>query len=158
MEFIFSIKNHYFKQGAPWVELDKIRKRSWFLSVDIEDDEDVPCYDTEYELRISKGISFKSVQILTRKTQETHPFWECMLDMSYQDSYELREVTFKNLPAQSGVYSMKVWFDEDGINFGDFKKLCDSRHKWSDGWICDKCGIPKADWVNADIKSTLKGD
>jgi hypothetical protein len=46
MDFIFRIQNHYFEKGTPWVELDKIKQRSWFLSVDIEDDGAVPCYDT----------------------------------------------------------------------------------------------------------------
>lgn len=36
MEFIFSIKNHYFEKGTPWVELDKIKQRSWLLSVDYD--------------------------------------------------------------------------------------------------------------------------
>lgn len=49
MNFIFRIQNHYFEKGTPWVELDKIKQRSWFLSVDIEDDGAVPCYDTENE-------------------------------------------------------------------------------------------------------------
>jgi hypothetical protein len=51
MDFIFRIQNHYFEKGTPWVELDKIKQLSWFLSVDIEDDEVLPCYDTEHELR-----------------------------------------------------------------------------------------------------------
>ena len=126
MDFIFRIQNHYFEKGTPWVELDKIRQRSWFLSVDIEDDGAVPCYDTEHELRISHGIAFKSVKILTGKTQETHPYWEVFLDMSYSNSTELRDVTFKDLPGESGIYMLNIWFDYDGeeINFGDnFKKL-----------------------------------
>jgi len=39
------------------------------------------------------------------------------------------------------------------MNFGDdFKKLCEYRHKWDDGWVCSKCGVRKADWVEANIK------
>jgi hypothetical protein len=152
MDFIFRIQNHYFEKGTPWGELDKIEQRSWFLSVDIEDDEAVPCYDTEHELRISKGIAFKSVKILTGKTQETHPYWEALLDMSYAYSTELRNITLKDLPAESGIYSLSIWFDEDGINFGTFKKLCEYRHKWDDGWVCSRCGVRRADWVEADIK------
>jgi len=95
MDFIFRIQNHYFEKGTPWVELDKIKQRSWFLSVDIEDDEVLPCYDTEHELRISQGIAFKSVKILTGKTQETHPYWEALLDMSYLNSTELRDVRLR---------------------------------------------------------------
>jgi len=145
MDFIFSIKNHYFEKGTPWVELDKIKQRSWFLSVDIEDDEAVPCYDTVHELRISQGIVFKSVKILTGKTQETHPYWEA--------------VTFKDLPSESGIYRLNIWFDHDGeeLNFGDnFKKLCEYRHKWDDGWVCSRCGVRKSDWVEADIKTTTR--
>ncbi len=145
MNFIFRIQNHYFEKGTPWVELDKIKQRSWFLSVDIEDDEAVPCYDTVHELRISKGIAFKSVKILTGKTQETHPYWEALLDMS---STELRDVTFKDLPSESGIYMLNIWFDYDTeeLNFGDnFKKLCEYRHKWDDGWVCSRCGVRKAD-------------
>lgn len=159
MDFIFSIKNHYFEKGTPWVELDKIKQRCWFISVDIEDDETVPCYDTEHELRISKGIAFKSVQILTIKTQETHPYWEAFLDMSYLYSTELRDVTFKDLPSESGIYRLNIWFDHDGeeLNFGDnFKKLCEYRHKWDDGWVCSRCGVRKSDWVEADIKTTIR--
>lgn len=159
MNFIFRIQNHYFEKGTPWVELDKIRQRSWFLSVDIEDDGAVPCYDTEHELRISHGIAFKSVKILTGKTQETHPYWEVFLDMSYSNSTELRDVTFKDLPGESGIYMLNIWFDYDGeeINFGDnFKKLCEYHHKWDDGWVCSKCGVRKADWVEADIKTTTR--
>ena len=159
MDFIFSIKNHYFEKGTPWVELDKIKQRSWFLSVDIEDDEAVPCYDTEHELRISQGIAFKSVKILTRKTQETHPYREVFLDMSYSNSTELRDVTFKDLPGESGIYMLNIWFDYDGeeLNFGDdFKKLCEYRHKWDDGWICSKCGVRRADWIESDIKTTTR--
>lgn len=159
MNFIFSIKNHYFEKGTPWIELDKIKQLSWFLSVDIEDDESVPCYDTEHELRISQDIVFKSVKILTGKTQETHPYWEALLDMSYLDSTELRDVTFKDLPSESGIYMLNVWFDYDGeeLNFGDnFKKLCEYRHKWDDGWVCSKCGVRKVDWVEADIKTTTR--
>ncbi len=133
MDFIFSIKNHYFEKGTPWIELDKIKQRSWFLSVDIEDDEVVPCYDTEHELRISKGIVFKSVKILTGKTQETHPYWEALLDMSYLNSTELRDITFKDLPDESGIYMLNIWFDYDDeeLSFGDdFKKLCEYRHIW----------------------------
>ena len=188
MNFIFRIQNHYFEKGTPWVELDKIKQRSWFLSIDIEDDEVVPCYEavcslcggtgTEFivlkdgaqgefacrnkcwqnknaELRISKGIAFKSVKILTNKTQETHPYWEALLDMSYLDSTELRDVTFKDLPGESGIYMLNIWFDYGGeeLNFGDnFKKLCEYRHKWDDGWVCSKCSVRKADWVEADIK------
>lgn len=143
-------------------ELDKIKQRSWFLSVDIEDDEAVPCYDTEDErystgvdYRIDEDITFKSVKILTRKTQETHPYWEAFLDMSYLNSTELRDVTFKNLPDESGIYMLNIWFDYDGeeLNFGDdFKKLCEYRHKWDDGWVCSKCGVRKSDWVETDIK------
>jgi hypothetical protein len=155
MEFIFRIQNHYFKKGTPWVELDKIKQRSWFLSIDIEDDEAVPCYDTVHELRISKGTAFKSVKILTGKTQEAHPYWEALLDMSYSNSTELRDVTFKDLPGESGIYMLNIWFDYDGedLNFGnDFKKLCEHRHKWDDGWVCSRCGVRKADWAEADIK------
>ena len=155
MDFIFRIQNHYFEKGTPWVELDKIRQRSWFLSVDIEDDEVVPCYDTEHELRISKGIAFKSVKILTGKTKETHPYWEALLDMSYPNSTELRDVTFNNLPGESGIYRLNIWFDyrDEELSFGDeFKKLCEFRHKWDDGWVCSKCGVRKVDWVEADIK------
>jgi len=165
MNFIFSIQNHYFKKGTPWVELDKIKQRSWFLSVDIEDDETIPCYDTGDErystgvdYRINEGIAFKSVKILTRKTQETYPYWEAFLDMSHLNSTELRDVTFKDLPGESGIYMLNIWFDCDGeeLNFGDdFTKLCEYRHKWDDGWICSKCGVRKSDWVEADIKSTL---
>jgi len=132
MDFIFSIKNHYFEKGTPWVELDKIKQRCWFLSVDIEDDETVPCYDTEDErystgvdFRIDEDITFKSVQILTSKTQETHPYWEALLDMSYLYSTELRDVTFKDLPNENGIYMLNIWFDYDGeeLNFGDWVKL-----------------------------------
>ena len=56
MDFIFRIQNHYFEKGTPWVELDKIRQRSWFLSVDIEDDGAVPCYDTEHECLIFGSV------------------------------------------------------------------------------------------------------
>lgn len=162
MDFIFRIQNHYFEKGTPWIVLDKIKQLSWFLSVDIEDDEVVPCYDTEDErystgidYRIDEDLSFKSVKILTGKTQETHPYWEALLDMSYLNSTELRDVTFKDLPGESGIYMLNVWFDYDGeeLNFGDdFKKLCESRHKWDDGWVCSRCGVRKADWVEADIK------
>ena len=161
MDFILSIQNHYFKKGTPWVELDKIKQRSWFLSVDIEDDEAVPCYDTEDErystgidYRIDEDLSFKSVKILTGKTQVSHPYWEAALDMNSLNSTELREV-FKDLPGESGIYMLKVWFDYDGeeLNFGDnFKKLCEYRHKWDDGWVCSKCGVRKGDWVEADIR------
>ena len=126
MVFVFRILNHYFEKGTPWVELDKIKQRSWFLSVDIEDDEVVPCYDTVSELRLSKGVSFKSVKILTDKTQETLPYWEALLDMSYLDSTELRDVTFKDLPNESGIYSLNIWFEYgyEELNFGDeFKKI-----------------------------------
>jgi hypothetical protein len=126
MDFIFSIQNHHFEKGSLWVELDKIRQRSWILSVDIEDDEVVPCYDTEYELRISKSVSFKSVKILADKTQETYPYWEALLDMSYLNSAELRDVMFKDLPRESGIYSLSIWFDDEELSFGDeFKKLCE---------------------------------
>ena len=153
MVFVFRILNHYFEKGTPWVELDKIKQRSWFLSVDIEDDEVVPCYDTVSELRLSKGVEFKSVKILTGKTKETHPYWEALLDMSYSNSTELRNVTFKNLPSKSGIYSLNIWFDSDEeICFEDeFKKLCEFRHKWDDEWVCSKCGIRKVDWIEADI-------
>jgi len=130
MDFVFRILNHYFEKGTPWVDLDKIKQRSWFLSVDIEDDEVVPCYDTVSELRLSKGVAFKSVKILTGKTQETFPYWEALLDMSYLNSTELRDVTFKDLPGESGIYMLNIWFDYDGeeLNFGDdFKKLCEFR-------------------------------
>lgn len=30
--------------------------------------------------------------------------------------------------------------------------LCEYRHKWDDGWICSRCGVRRADWVEADIK------
>ena len=126
MNFIFRIQNHYFEKESPWVELDKIRQRSWFLSVDIEDDEVVPCYYTGSELRLSKGVSFKSVKILTDKTQETLPYWEALLDMSYVNSAELRDVTFKDLPNESGIYSLNIWFDygDEELSFGDeFKKI-----------------------------------
>ena len=124
MDFIFRIQNHYFEKGSPWVELDKIRQRSWFLSIDIEDDEVVPCYDTVSELRLSKGVAFKSVKILADKTQETYPYWEALLDMSYLNSAELRDVTFKDLPRESGIYSLSIWFDDEELNFGDeFKKI-----------------------------------
>lgn len=162
MEFIFKIQKHRFKKDTPWAELDKIQQQSWFLSVDIEDDEVVPCYDTEDErystgvdYRLDGDVTFKSVRILTPKTQETHPYWEALLDMSYLDSAELREVTFKDLPEESGIYLLNIWFDYDGedINFGDdFKKLCEYRHKWDDGWVCSKCGIRKADWLDVNIK------
>ena len=156
MDFIFRIQNHYFEKGSPWVELDKIKQRSWFLSVDIEDDEVVPCYDTEHELRISKGVAFKSVKILTDDTQETDPYWEALLDM---DSAELRYVTFKDLPGESGIYSLNIWFGygDEELSFGDeFKKLCESSHKWDDRLVCSKCGVRKADWVEADIKNTRR--
>jgi len=124
MEFIFRIKNHYLAKGTPWVELDKIEKQVWFLSVDIEDDEMIPCYDdTEHEVRISKGITFKSVQILTCETQETYPYREALLDIGY---LELRDI-FKDLPDESGIYMLNIWFEYNGeeLNFGDdFKKLC----------------------------------
>ena len=155
MDFIFRIQNHYFEKGTPWVELDKIRQRSWFLSVDIEDDEVLPCYDTEHELRISQGIAFKSVKILTGKTQETYPYWEVFLDMSYSNSTELRDVTFKNLPGESGIYMLNIWFDYDAeeLKFGDnFKKLYEYHHKWDDNWIYSKCGIHKVDWIKTNIK------
>lgn len=158
MDFIFSIKKHYFEKDTSWIVLDKIKQLSWFLSVDIEDDEVVPCvpcYNTAHELKISQGIAFKSVKILTGKTQETQPYWEALLDMSYSNSTELREVTFKELPGESGIYMLEVWFDYDGeeLNFGDdFTKLCEYRHKWDDGWFCSKCGVRRADWVEADIK------
>lgn len=29
---------------------------------------------------------------------------------------------------------------------------CKYRHKRDDGWICLKCGVRKADWLEADIK------
>jgi len=54
---------------------------------------------------------------------------------------------------------LNIWFDYDGeeINFGDnFKKLCEYHHKWDDGWFCSKCGVRKADWVEADIKTTTR--
>ncbi len=38
----------------------------------------------------------------------------------------------------------------------DFKKLCEFRHKWDDGWVCSKCGVRKADWVESDIKTTAR--
>jgi hypothetical protein len=153
MDFIFSIKNHCFEKGTSWVELDKIKQRCWFLSVDIEDDETIPCYDTGQGLRISKGIAFKSVQILTIETQETYPYWEAFRDMSYLYSTELRDVTFKDLPSESGIYMLNIWFDREELNFGDnFKKLCEYRHKWDDGWVCSKCGVRKSDWVEAGIK------
>lgn len=163
MNFIFRIQNHYLEKGSLWAELDKIKQRSWFLSVDIEDDEVVPCYDSVSELRISKGVAFKSVEILTGKTQETLPYWEALLDMSYSNSTELRDVTFKELPNESGIYSLNIWFDYDAeeLNFGvlmidDFKKLCEFRHKWDDGWVCSKCGVNKADWVESGIKTTTR--
>jgi len=160
MNFIFSIQNYYFEKGTPWVELDKIKQRSWFLSVDIEDDEAIPCYDTEHELRISKRIAFKSVKILTRKTQETHPYWEAFLDMSYLNSTELRDVTFKDLPSESGIYMLNIWFDYDGeeLNFGDdFTKLCEYRHKWDDGMMsaeldCSSCGFDWSGIFPADLE------
>ncbi len=37
-----------------------------------------------------------------------------------------------------------------------FKKLCEFRHKWDDGWVCSKCGVRKADWIEADIKTTRR--
>ena len=126
MDFIFRIQNHYFEKGSPWAELDKIRQRSWFLSVDIEDDEVIPCYYTGSELRLSKGVSFKSVKILTDNTPETLPYWEALLDMSYMNSAELRDVTFKDLPNDSGIYSLNIWFDygDEELSFGDeFKKI-----------------------------------
>ena len=148
MEFIFRIQNHYFFKGTPWVELDKIKQRSWFLSVDIEDDEAVPCYDTVHELRISRGVAFKSVKILTGKTQATHPYWEALLDESCLNSTELRDVTLKKLPSESGIYMLDIWFGDEDLKFGDyFKKLCGYRHKWDDGWVCSKCGVRKADWT-----------
>ena len=154
MNFIFSIQNHYFKIGTPWIELEKIRSRSWFLSVDIEDDEAVPCYDTVDELRISRGIAFKSVKILTGKTQETYPYWEALIDMSYLDSTELRDVTFKDLPGASGIYMLGMIFEDEDLCFlDDFKKLCEYRHRWDDG-VCSKCGVLRADWAEADIKTT----
>ena len=78
-----------------------------------------------------------------------------LLDMSYLNSTELRDVTFKNLPGESGIYRLNIWFDyrDEELSFGDeFKKLCEFRHKWDDGWVCSKCGVRKADWVEADIK------
>ena len=39
MVFVFRILNHYFEKGTPWVELDKIKQRSWFLMEVIEDNE-----------------------------------------------------------------------------------------------------------------------
>jgi hypothetical protein len=79
--------------------------------------------------------------------------------MSYSNSNELRDVTFKDLPGESGIYMLNIWFDYDGeeLNFGDdFKKLCEYRHKWDDGWVCSRCGVRRADWVEADIKTTLR--
>ena len=44
----------------------------------------------------------------------------------------------------------------DGKEFNfrdDFKKICLRRHKWDDGWVCSMCGVKKADWVEANIKT-----
>ena len=71
MVFVFRILNHYFEKGTPWVELDKIKQRSWFLSVDIEDDEVVPCYDTVSELRLSKAAATCMLFILPPRFQCT---------------------------------------------------------------------------------------
>ena len=38
----------------------------------------------------------------------------------------------------------------------DFKKLCEFRHKWDDGWVCSKCGVRRADWIESDIKTTTR--
>ena len=38
----------------------------------------------------------------------------------------------------------------------DFKKLCEHRHRWDDGWVCSRCGVRKADWVEANIKTTTR--
>lgn len=38
----------------------------------------------------------------------------------------------------------------------EFKKLCKFRHKWDDGWVCSKCGVRKADWVESGIKTTTR--
>ena len=159
MEFIFSIQNHYFKKGTPWVELDKIKQRSWVLSVDIEDDEVVPCYDTEHELRVSEGTSFKSIKILTGKTQETHPYWEALLDMSYYNSAELRTVMFKDIPSEDGIYMLNILLDcgSDVLHFGDeFKRLCEYSHEWDDGSVCSRCGVRKACWTKANIETITR--
>lgn len=132
--------------------MEKIKKLNWFLSIDIEDDEAVPCYDTECGLRISKGISFKSVKILSGNTKETYPYREYLLDMS---DTELRDYTFKDLPNESGIYMLNIWFDynREELRFGDsFKRLCKYRHKWDNGWVCSRCGVRRADWVESDIK------
>jgi len=146
MDFIFQIDTYHFDEGTSFAELDRLKRKSWFLSVDIEDDEAVPCYDTMRDLKISEPISIKAVKIITPKTQETFPYWEALLDMSYLDSSELREVTFKDLPDEDGLYMLNIWFDGEELCFADnFKKLC-TRHRWEDGWICSKCGVRKADW------------
>lgn len=64
-----------------------------------------------------------------------------------------------HLPGESGIYMLNIWFDYDGeeLNFGDdFKKLCEFRHKWDDGWVCSKCGVRRADWIESDIKTTTR--
>ena len=33
------------------------------------------------------------------------------------------------------------------------KKLCSHRHRWDVGWVCSKCGVRRADWIEA-AKST----
>lgn len=89
------------------------------------------------------------------ETQETCPYWEVFRDMRYSDSAELRDVIFKDLPNESGIYMLNIWFDYGGeeLNFGDnFKKLCEYRHKWDKGWICSKCGVGRADWVEANVR------
>jgi hypothetical protein len=46
--------------------------------------------------------------------------------MSYLNSTELRDVTFNDLPGESGIYSLNIWFDyeDEELEFGDdFKKI-----------------------------------
>ena len=130
MNFRFSIHNHSFEKGTPWVKVDKVRQQCWLISIDIEDDGEVPCYDTEDErystgvdYRLDKDISFKSVKILTEKNQATHPYWEALLDMSYTNSAELRDAIVKSLPDEDGIYMSNLWLEDEGIKFGTFKKL-----------------------------------
>lgn len=38
----------------------------------------------------------------------------------------------------------------------DIQKLCAGKHRWPDGWICSKCGIPRSDWEELK-KSNKRG-
>ena len=69
---------------------------------------------------------------------------------------EVSHVTCKVLRNDTKKDIAKLDIREHEIG-DDFKKLCEYRHKWDDGWVCSRGGVRKADWVEAS-KLKTKGE